>query len=136
MLGGRLIHLHVRGPSGALRRADASRGAQRPAHSTTRPASRPPLLRRYQQAELQNGRWAMLGVAGMLLPELATRAGVFSAPAWFEAGKVSAETGSIPINTQLMIIVFAFHFVETKRAEDYKKPGSQVSARAVFGGGD
>ncbi len=25
---------------------------------------------RYQQAELQNGRWAMLGVAGMLLPEV------------------------------------------------------------------
>ena len=34
------------------------------------------------QAELQNGRWAMLGVAGMLIPELLTRAGVFNAPVW------------------------------------------------------
>ena len=32
--------------------------------------------RRYQQAELQNGRWAMLGVAGVLFPELLASAGL------------------------------------------------------------
>ncbi len=75
----------------------------------------------------------MLGVAGMLIPELLTRSGVFSAPVWYEAGKVSAETGPIPINTQLMIGLFAFHFVEGKRAEDYKKPGSQAEPGTFLG---
>ena len=31
--------------------------------------------RRYQQAELQNGRWAMLGTAGVLFPEILSNAG-------------------------------------------------------------
>ena len=31
---------------------------------------RRPGLRRYRQAELQNGRWAMLGVAGILAQEI------------------------------------------------------------------
>lgn len=30
----------------------------------------PEALKWYAQAELQNGRWAMLGVAGILVPEL------------------------------------------------------------------
>ena len=30
---------------------------------------------RYQQAELQNGRWAMLGTAGVLFPELLSNLG-------------------------------------------------------------
>jgi hypothetical protein len=34
---------------------------------------------RYQQAELQNGRWAMLAVAGILFPELLSSIG-FSWP--------------------------------------------------------
>lgn len=93
----------------------------------------PKALERYVQAELQNGRWAMLGVAGMIFPELLTRAGIFTAPNWYEAGKVSAESGAIPIATQLMIIVFSFHFVETKRGMDYEKPGSQAEPGSFLG---
>jgi Chlorophyll A-B binding protein len=32
-------------------------------------------LHRYQQAELQNGRWAMLGTAGVLFPEILSNLG-------------------------------------------------------------
>jgi len=45
---------------------------------------------RYQQAELQNGRWAMLGAAGVLFPDLLHSAGLGGPAAqvpWFEAGK-------------------------------------------------
>ena len=44
----------------------------------------------YVQAELQNGRWAMLAVAGILGPEIATSLGVSWPGAgvpWYEAGK-------------------------------------------------
>ena len=51
------------------------------------------------------------------LPNVLPRPGLKHCPRRYEAGKVSAETGSIPINTQLMIIVFAFHFVESKRKQ-------------------
>ena len=47
-------------------------------------------LRWYQQAELQHCRWAMLGVAGVLGPELASSIGISWPGAgvpWYEAGK-------------------------------------------------
>jgi hypothetical protein len=47
-------------------------------------------LCRYVQAELQNGRWAMLGVAGILFPELASNIGISwpgAGVAWYDAGK-------------------------------------------------
>ena len=50
-------------------------------------AEDPENLRWYVQAELVNGRWAMLGVAGMLLPEVFTKIGIINVPKWFDAGK-------------------------------------------------
>ena len=41
-------------------------------------AEDPENLRWYVQAELVNGRWAMLGVAGMLLPEVFTKIGIIN----------------------------------------------------------
>lgn len=38
-------------------------------------AEDPENLKWFVQAELVNGRWAMLGVAGMLLPEVFTKLG-------------------------------------------------------------
>lgn len=38
-------------------------------------AEDPENLKWFVQAELVNGRWAMLGVAGMLLPEVFTKIG-------------------------------------------------------------
>lgn len=34
----------------------------------------------YQQAELQHCRWAMMGVAGILIPDICTHAGVLNVP--------------------------------------------------------
>ncbi|KAJ8465301.1 hypothetical protein OPV22_027853 [Ensete ventricosum] len=45
-------------------------------------AEDPENLKWYVQAELVNGRWAMLGVAGMLLPEVFTKIGIINAPQW------------------------------------------------------
>ncbi|VAI18119.1 unnamed protein product [Triticum turgidum subsp. durum] len=50
-------------------------------------AEDPEDLRWFVQAELVNGRWAMLGVAGMLIPEVLTKAGLLNAPEWYDAGK-------------------------------------------------
>jgi len=52
--------------------------------------SNPENLAWYAQAEIQHCRWAMLGTAGILLPDLAAKAGVSWAGAgvpWYEAGK-------------------------------------------------
>lgn len=89
--------------------------------------SHPPPARRYRNAELQNGRWAMLGVVGILFPAELTRQGLLNVPAWYDAGKVYAESeNAIPFGSLLMVQFFLFNFVEIKRWEDIKKPGSQA----------
>ncbi|KAI5069693.1 hypothetical protein GOP47_0015994, partial [Adiantum capillus-veneris] len=52
-------------------------------------AKDPANLKWYVQAELQNGRWAILGVAGMLIPDLLTKIGVINVPAWYDAARSS-----------------------------------------------
>lgn len=66
----------------------------------------------YRNAELQNGRWAMLGVAGIIIPAELTRQGVLDVPAWYDAGKVYIESeNSIPFSSLLMVQFFLFNFV-------------------------
>lgn len=84
-------------------------------------------LCRYRNAELQNGRWAMAGVAGIIIPAELTRQGVLNVPAWYDAGKVYLESeNAIPFGSLLMVQLFLHNFVEIKRWEDIKKPGSQA----------
>merc|ERR1712078_919863 len=47
--------------------------------------SDPELLTWFQQAELQHARWAMVGVVGIVVPEIMTKAGIINAPLWTEA---------------------------------------------------
>ncbi|PWZ29404.1 Chlorophyll a-b binding protein P4, chloroplastic [Zea mays] len=91
-------------------------------------AEDPENLRWYVQAELVNGRWAMLGVAGMLIPEVLTKAGLINAPQWYDAGKSEYFASS---STLFVIEFILFHYVEIRRWQDIKNPGS-VNQDPIF----
>jgi light-harvesting complex I chlorophyll a/b binding protein 4 len=63
----------------------------------------------------------MLGVAGALVPELLTKAGFYNAPVWFDAGKAEYFA---PASTLFVIEFILFHYVEIRRWQDIKYPGS------------
>ncbi|XP_077224976.1 light-harvesting chlorophyll-protein complex I subunit A4 isoform X2 [Tasmannia lanceolata] len=83
-------------------------------------AEDPENLKWFIQAELVNSRWAMLGVAGMLLPEVLTTLGVINAPKWYDAGKAEYFASS---STLFVIEFILFHYVEIRRWQDIKNPG-------------
>lgn len=91
-------------------------------------AEDPENLKWYVQAELVNGRWAMLGVAGMLLPEVFTKIGIINAPEWYDAGKSEYFASS---STLFVIEFILFHYVEIRRWQDIKNPGS-VNQDPIF----
>ncbi|KAK1630762.1 hypothetical protein QYE76_005077 [Lolium multiflorum] len=91
-------------------------------------AADPEDLRWFVQAELVNGRWAMLGVAGMLIPEVLTKAGLLNAPEWYDAGKGEYFASS---STLFVIEFILFHYVEIRRWQDIKNPGS-VNQDPIF----
>ncbi|KAG8388696.1 hypothetical protein BUALT_Bualt02G0152200 [Buddleja alternifolia] len=66
----------------------------------------------------------MLGVAGMLLPEVFTSIGILNVPKWYDAGKSDYFASS---STLFVIEFFLFHYVEIRRWQDIKNPGSPVS---------
>lgn len=53
-------------------------------------SAEPATFERYRTIEVLHARWAMLGVLGMLTPELLQRGGqaTFQEPTWFKAGAV------------------------------------------------
>jgi light-harvesting complex I chlorophyll a/b binding protein 2/light-harvesting complex I chlorophyll a/b binding protein 4 len=83
----------------------------------------PDALKWYVQAELQNGRWAMLGIAGIILPEAA--GSVISWPgagvSWLDAGKFEYFA---PASALFGVQMFLFAWAEFRRYQDYVKPGS------------
>jgi len=87
-------------------------------------ASEPELKKWFVQAELQNGRWAMMGVAGILFTSIGAQAGL-PYPQWYEAGESAIKDSPIPFNTLNIIMFVLMHWVETKRMWDFKSPGSQ-----------
>lgn len=91
-------------------------------------AEDPENLRWFVQAELVNGRWAMLGVAGMLLPEVFTSIGIINVPKWYDAGKEEYFASS---STLFVIEFILFHYVEIRRWQDIKNPGS-VNQDPIF----
>lgn len=93
----------------------------------------PEALKWYQQAELQNGRWAMLGVAGILGPEIATKIGISWPGAgvpWYDAGKFDYFA---PSSTLTGIEILLFAWVEARRWQDMQKPGS-ANQDPIFSG--
>ncbi|GAB2289667.1 Chlorophyll a-b binding protein 4, chloroplastic [Dionaea muscipula] len=91
-------------------------------------AEDPANMKWFVQAELQNGRWAMLGVAGMLLPEVLTKIGIINVPEWYDAGKAEYFASS---STLFVIEFILFHYVEIRRWQDIKNPGS-VNQDPIF----
>ncbi|KAF2615985.1 hypothetical protein F2Q70_00012454 [Brassica cretica] len=91
-------------------------------------AEDPENLKWFIQAELVNGRWAMLGVAGMLLPEVFTKIGIINVPEWYDAGKEQYFASS---STLFVIEFILFHYVEIRRWQDIKNPGS-VNQDPIF----
>nr|Q36718.1 RecName: Full=Chlorophyll a-b binding protein 1B-20, chloroplastic; AltName: Full=LHCI type I CAB-1B-20; AltName: Full=Light-harvesting complex I 20 kDa protein; Flags: Precursor [Hordeum vulgare] len=91
-------------------------------------AEDPEDLRWFVQADVVNGRWAMLGVAGMLIPEVLTKAGLMNAPEWLRLpGK---ETYFASSSTALRVHMSST-YVEIRRWQDIKNPGS-VNQDPIF----
>jgi len=96
-------------------------------------AKDPEARRWYVQAELVHCRTAMAGVAGILIPAILTKAGVLNVPEWYEAGKVSEQQTGIPTAALLVVEFFLYGFVEIKRWQDFRKPGSQAEVGSFLG---
>lgn len=94
-------------------------------------ANRSVLPRRYVQAELVHARFAMLGYAGIVIPEALTKYGLWDIPPWYEAGASEFEFADAKtlLATQFILMGFA----EYKRLYDFRKPGSQGEAMGAEG---
>ena len=78
-------------------------------------------LKWFAQAELMHARWAILAVAGILIPELLERLGFIENFSWFDAG--AREYFADP--TTLFVVQMALMgWVEGRRRADMIKPGS------------
>ena len=77
------------------------------------------------QAELQHARWAMLGVAGMVGPDLAP----WDTPSWIEAGKFEYWAPAGPL---FFIQMAMMNWAEVRRWQDMKDPGS-MNKDPLFG---
>ncbi|KAG0565102.1 hypothetical protein M758_8G159900 [Ceratodon purpureus] len=90
--------------------------------------SDPALLKWFVQAELVHCRWAMLGAAGIFIPEALTKAGILNTPSWTVAG--DAEYFADP-TTLFVIELILFAWAEGRRWADILKPGC-VNVDPVF----
>ncbi|KAG1667420.1 hypothetical protein FOA52_004837 [Chlamydomonas sp. UWO 241] len=86
--------------------------------------SEPKLMAWFVQAELQNGRWAMMGVAGILFTSIGAAAGL-PLPQWYDAGEVAQASSTMSFGTLVMVQLLMMGWVEAQRAADMQNPGSQ-----------
>ncbi|KAI0499293.1 hypothetical protein KFK09_020196 [Dendrobium nobile] len=83
--------------------------------------SDPKLLQWFAQAELMHGRWAMLEVAGILIPECLVKLGFMESFSWFDAGV--QEYFADPL-TLFFVQMALMGWVEGRRWADLVRPGS------------
>ncbi|KAK3159191.1 hypothetical protein QOZ80_2AG0146850 [Eleusine coracana subsp. coracana] len=90
----------------------------------------PSALKWYVQAELVHCRFAMAGVAGILVTDLLRVSGTSDLPVWFEAGAAKYFANATALFfVQLLLMGFA----ETKRYMDFINPGSQAEEGTFIG---
>jgi light-harvesting complex I chlorophyll a/b binding protein 2 len=90
--------------------------------------SDPESLRWNVQAELVHSRWAMLGAAGIFIPEFLTKIGILNTPSWYTAGEQEYFTDT----TTLFIVELIFiGWAEGRRWADILSPGS-VNTDPIF----
>ncbi|KAK1281232.1 hypothetical protein QJS04_geneDACA004883 [Acorus gramineus] len=82
--------------------------------------SDPELLRWFAQAELMHGRWAMLAVAGILVPEYLEKLGFIDDFSWFDAG--AREYFADPW-TLFLVQMGLMGWAEGRRWADFVNPG-------------
>uniref|UniRef100_A0A0F7CYY9 Chlorophyll a-b binding protein, chloroplastic n=1 Tax=Erodium texanum TaxID=28960 RepID=A0A0F7CYY9_EROTE len=91
----------------------------------------PESLKWYVQAELVHCRFAMAGVAGILVTDLLRVTGISNIPVWYEAGAMKFRFANT--TTLFLVQMILMGFVETKRYMDFIKPGSQADDGIFFG---
>eukprot|EP00897_Mesotaenium_endlicherianum_P001397 jgi/Mesen1/1285/ME000013S00770 len=90
--------------------------------------SEPELLKWFAQAELVHSRWAMLGAAGIFIPDLLTHAGILNVPFWYTAGDQTYFADQI---TLFAVELLFMGWAEGRRWADIISPGS-VNTDPVF----
>ncbi|CAJ1976051.1 unnamed protein product [Sphenostylis stenocarpa] len=90
--------------------------------------SDPESLRWNVQAELVHCRWAMLGAAGIFIPEFLTKIGILNTPSWYSAGELEYFTDT---TTLFIVELFFIGWAEGRRWADIIKPGC-VNTDPIF----
>ncbi|ESW11038.1 hypothetical protein PHAVU_009G260200 [Phaseolus vulgaris] len=90
--------------------------------------SDPESLRWNVQAEIVHCRWAMLGAAGIFIPEFLTKIGVLNTPSWYSAGEQEYFTDT---TTLFIVELFFIGWAEGRRWADIIKPGC-VNTDPIF----
>ena len=80
------------------------------------------------QAELVHCRWAMLGAAGIFIPEFLTKIGILNTPSWYTAGEQQYFTDT---TTLFIIELILIGWAEGRRWADIIKPGC-VNTDPIF----
>ncbi|KAL6983910.1 Chlorophyll a-b binding protein 7, chloroplastic [Sarracenia purpurea var. burkii] len=90
--------------------------------------SDPETLRWNVQSEIVHCRWAMLGAAGIFIPEFLTKIGILNTPSWYTAGELEYFTDK----TTLFVVELIFiGWAEGRRWADIISPGS-VNTDPIF----
>jgi light-harvesting complex I chlorophyll a/b binding protein 2 len=91
-------------------------------------SSEPELKKWMVQAELVHCRWAMLGAAGILIPDFLTQLGLLNVPFWYTAGDLEYFADA---KTLFAVELLFMGWAEGRRWADILNPGS-VSTDPIF----
>ncbi|KAI5054167.1 hypothetical protein GOP47_0030940, partial [Adiantum capillus-veneris] len=91
--------------------------------------SEPELLKWFVQSKIVDCRWAMLGGAGIFIPEALTKVGILNTPSWYLAGESEYFTDTTTLFNVVDLIFLGWD--EGRRWVDIITPGS-VNTDPIF----